>query len=109
MADQDIAAIIAYLRSDSPITQPVEVSRPLPTYSFLAKALLKLGAMKPLPIPESPINFPSPNNLPEYGQYLATLSPIDTCASATDLKLSIPCSERIHQQVMETVWHHYCF
>lgn len=72
MADQDLAAVIAYLRSDSPITEAVAVTRPQPTYSFLAKALLKLGAMKPLPAPDKPIYAPSPSDLPSYGKYLAT-------------------------------------
>jgi mono/diheme cytochrome c family protein len=72
LADQDLAAVIAYLRSDSPITEPVEVARPQPSYSFLANALLKLGAMEPLPMPDKPIYAPSPSDLPSYGKYLAT-------------------------------------
>jgi hypothetical protein len=72
MADRDLAAVIAYLRSDSPITKPVEVSRPAPSYSFLVKALLKLGAMKPLSAPDHPIYAPAPTDLKSYGKYLAT-------------------------------------
>ena len=72
MADQDIAAIIAFLHSDSPIVRPVEAKRPQPAYSFLAKALLKLGAMKPLPASEKPIERPSPSDVLSYGRYLST-------------------------------------
>ncbi|NND31629.1 MAG: cytochrome c [Saprospiraceae bacterium] len=72
MADQDLAAIIAYLRSDSPVTKGVDVKRPAPSYSFLAKALFKLGAMKPLSAPEDEIVAPPVSDAQNYGKYLAT-------------------------------------
>lgn len=72
MSDEDLAAVIAYLRSDSPITQPSEVSRPKPDYSFIAKALFKLGAFQPLPAPQQEILAPSPNDKMAYGKYLST-------------------------------------
>ncbi|MCB0687186.1 MAG: c-type cytochrome [Saprospiraceae bacterium] len=72
MSDQDLAAVIAYLRSDSPITRPSDISNPKPSYSLIGKALFKLGVFKPLEIPTSTINAPAPSDTLAYGKYLAT-------------------------------------
>ncbi|MEK7254628.1 MAG: c-type cytochrome, partial [Bacteroidota bacterium] len=72
MSDAHVASIIAYLRSDSPLVQPAEATHPAPNYSFLAKALVKLGAFVPYPYEEKPIAAPPSTDKLAYGRYLAT-------------------------------------
>lgn len=71
MSDEDIASIVAFLRSDHPMVQPsnkpTEECRP----NLLAKLLCNV-VIKPLPYPEEPIVEPSPNDLVKYGEYVAT-------------------------------------
>ncbi|MBK8505068.1 MAG: hypothetical protein IPL46_24410 [Saprospiraceae bacterium] len=71
LSDEDLGAVIGYLRSDNSSTQPSPVQRKTPDYSFLAKALFKLGAIKPFPFDEEPIIAPSKSDKFAYGKYLA--------------------------------------
>ncbi len=71
MSDEDMAAIIAFLRSDAPEVQAVETNHKT-TYSFLSKALIKLGAFKPLPYEDKVRPTPLATDLVAYGRYLAT-------------------------------------
>lgn len=71
LADEDLASVIAYLRSGSPSSKASEathVSHP----SFLLKALYKFGAISPLPYDGKPIEAPAPSDELAYGRYLAT-------------------------------------
>lgn len=72
MSDEDVACIIAYLRSDSPLVQASEASHPEPRYSFLAKALVKLGLFKPYTYDGKPKTAPPATDQIAYGRYLAT-------------------------------------
>lgn len=74
MSDEDLGAVIAYLRSDAPIMQPSEAEHPAPEYlnSFMVKALLKFGIFKPLPYDGQPKSAPSMTDQVAYGRYLAT-------------------------------------
>ena len=72
IADEDLNAIIAFLKSDHPMTAASEASHPDQKHSFLAKFLGKV-AFKPLPFPESTILVPDPSDQIAYGRYL-TLS-----------------------------------
>lgn len=74
MSDHDLASIIAYLRSDADVTQPVDITHPKPAYltSFMGKAIMKLGLYKPLPYDGQPKTAPSPSDKVAYGRYLAT-------------------------------------
>ncbi|MCB0556366.1 MAG: cytochrome c [Phaeodactylibacter sp.] len=74
MSDEDLASIIAYLRSDSGIMQPSEATHPAPAYlsSFMVKALIKFGVFKPLPYDGKPISAPPATDQIAYGRYLAT-------------------------------------
>ena len=74
LSDEDVASVIAYLRSDAGIMQPSEAAHPFPEYpnKFLFKALLKLGAIKPLPYDGQPISSPAPSDQVAYGKYLST-------------------------------------
>ncbi|NUO02679.1 MAG: cytochrome c [Saprospiraceae bacterium] len=71
LSDEDVAAIIAYLRSDAPSVQASAVKR-VSKYSFLAKALIKFGAFKPLTYNNQPVLAPPKSDLVAYGRYLAT-------------------------------------
>ena len=71
LSDADLAAVIAFLRSDAPEVQPAE-SVPPTKFSFLAKALLKFGIFQPLPYDAKPRSMPPPTDQVAYGRYLAT-------------------------------------
>ena len=86
MSDEDLGAVIAYLRSDAPMMQPSEVAHPAPAYlnSFMVKALLKFGIFKPLTYDGQPKSAPSMTDQVAYGRYLATdLFECSTCHSAS--------------------------
>lgn len=69
MADEDINAIVAYLRSDKPEVQAVKSRRPPSEPSFLTKFLC-LVAFKPFDYPKEPIPLPDTTNKLEWGKYL---------------------------------------
>ena len=67
LSDEDMVAIISFLRSQAPVKNEVSRSQ----YSFLGKMLLAMGAIKP----EGPKNMPPAQVLKDstvaYGKYLA--------------------------------------
>lgn len=71
MADDDMKAIIAFLKSDHPIVRPSEEEPPQTKPSFMTKVLSYL-AFRPLPYPEEPVPLPDSTNQLEFGKYLAT-------------------------------------
>lgn len=72
LSDKDLGSIIAYLRSNSPLVQPSQAERPKAQLTFLVRALIKLGAFKPLEYSGKPIAAPQPDNTIQFGKYLAT-------------------------------------
>ena len=72
LSDADLGAVIAYLRSDAPLVQSSESDPPAPKYSFLAKALVKLGAFAPKFYDIKPVVAPPASDQLAYGKYLAT-------------------------------------
>lgn len=70
LSDEDLYSIIAFLRSDAPMVQPVEKYWPASQPNFLAKALMRL-AFKPKAMPTAPIPMPDMNEPEVYGKYLA--------------------------------------
>ncbi len=70
MADTDVHAVVAWLRSSDPAVQP----DPTPThpneFNFLVKALTNT-VMKPLPAPTTPILVPDTLDRIAYGRYVA--------------------------------------
>lgn len=70
MADEDINALISFLRSDDPMVlasaTPDQPSKP----SFLVKMLSRV-AFKPFDMPENPIPMPDTTNSIELGEYLS--------------------------------------
>jgi mono/diheme cytochrome c family protein len=82
MSDEDLASIIAFLRSDDPRVaaadvDPAGTTRP----SFLGKALTHT-VMKPLPFPAKAIPEPDKKDRVAYGRYLAVTLDCWTCHSA---------------------------
>src|SRR5438445_5497351 len=69
-SDEEIASIIAFLRSDDPLVQASDVddipSRP----TFFAKFLCRV-AFKPFPYPEQPIVAPPITDRVAHGKHLA--------------------------------------
>lgn len=70
LSDEDLASIIAFLRSDHPMVQPSNKETVECKPNFLAKMLTRV-AFKPLPYPEKPISAPSPTDKVKFGEYLA--------------------------------------
>ncbi|HEX9007609.1 MAG TPA: c-type cytochrome [Bacteroidota bacterium] len=67
LSDRDALALVAYLRSIPPVTDPVHANEP----SFVAKALVAFGVIRPVPAITAPIAAPLPEPTPQYGQYFA--------------------------------------
>lgn len=81
MADEDINAIIAFLRSDHRLVNanptPDQACEP----SFLTKMLTRV-AWKPFPMPTAKIEMPDTNNALALGEYLAHNLDCFSCHSA---------------------------
>lgn len=71
MADADVAAVIAFLRSNAPEVQPSERRQPPAELSFLGKMFYKI-LVKPVPYPQQAIVAPPPSDKIAWGRYLAT-------------------------------------
>lgn len=69
ISDEDINALVAFLKSDSPIVAPSEIEAPESEPSFLLKVLTQF-AVKPLPYPEKNIITPDTSDLIAHGEYL---------------------------------------
>ncbi|MDX1629685.1 MAG: cytochrome c [Fulvivirga sp.] len=81
MADEDINAIIAFLRSDDKLVKADPTPDRPPQPSFLTKALTTF-VFKPLPMPEKEIPMPDESNTVELGKYLAHNLDCFACHSA---------------------------
>src|SRR5215471_3635959 len=82
MSDEDLESVIAFLRSDDPVTAPAAVNPPgVSRPSFLTKLLAHL-TFKPLPYPKAPIQTPSVSDQVAYGRYLAVNLGCFACHSA---------------------------
>lgn len=73
MSDEDVASIIAWLRSDDPMLAASDVQMPESKPSFLVKFLCFV-AFKPFEYPKAPIAGPDKSNLVAWGKYLANAS-----------------------------------
>jgi mono/diheme cytochrome c family protein len=67
LSDEDVLALVAYLRSLPPVRNEVPANR----LSFAAKALIAVGVLKPQPPVTAPVVAPPRAATPEYGKYLA--------------------------------------
>jgi Cytochrome C oxidase, cbb3-type, subunit III len=68
-SDEDVASIIAFLRSDDPLVAPNPAPTHVPEVSFLTKVLSRV-AFKPFPYPAKPMTAPDPADTVAYGRYL---------------------------------------
>lgn len=67
MSDEDLTAIISYLRSQTPVEHRVEPVE----YKFMAKALFAFGLIKPEGPKETPPKAVAIDSTVAYGEYLA--------------------------------------
>jgi hypothetical protein len=81
MADEDINAIISFLRSDDPMVKATPIASKPCEPSFLTKFLCTV-AFKPLPLPTGKIEMPDTTNRVELGKYLTHNLDCFTCHSA---------------------------
>ena len=81
MADEDIDASIAFLRSDDELVQAVNTPAQASKPSFITKLLCNV-AFKPLPMPEGKINRPDTTDQIALGRYLAHNLDCYSCHSA---------------------------
>lgn len=90
MSDEDLQAIISFLRSQPAVENNVEPS----SYKFLGKALLAFGILKPQEQDYTPAEYVSKENPIVYGEYLAKgVANCMGCHTATDLmsgKFTVP-------------------
>lgn len=70
MSNEDLYSIVAYLRSDDPAVQPVDVRHPAFEPNFLAKFFISVIGIDPHPFPEKPIEAPPATDKVAYGRYL---------------------------------------
>jgi mono/diheme cytochrome c family protein len=82
LSDDDVYAVVSYLRSIPPVRNPVPKREVL----FPTKALFALGVVGPEPPITSPILAPPRGITAEYGRYLANhAAPCSDCHTVRDL------------------------
>ncbi|SFP83936.1 c-type cytochrome [Hymenobacter arizonensis] len=69
MSDEDMASVVAFLRSDNALVRATPTPSHAQEPSFLLKALTNT-VMKPTPAPTAPIAAPPATNAVAYGNYL---------------------------------------
>ncbi len=82
MSDEDIASIVAFLRSDDPLVAPVAADPPGKTQPTFLTKFLSHVAFRKLPYPEEPIVAPPLSDKVAYGRYLVTSLDCFPCHSA---------------------------
>ena len=83
MTDEDVASVIAFLRSQEPVRNEV----PKTEYSFLGKALLAMGVMQPQGPSGTPPKRIEKEVSIEYGSYLAnSVANCNGCHTERNLK-----------------------
>ena len=82
MSDEDLEAVISFLRSDDPMTSPAALNPPgVSKPSFLTK-LLTHTVFRPLPYPKGSIATPPATDQVAYGRYLSVNLGCFACHSA---------------------------
>lgn len=71
ISDEDLHAIIAFLRSDNELVKADDTQQPKSEYSFFAKFITNIKAISPMPYPEGSIAEPDTTNLVKWGEYVA--------------------------------------
>lgn len=80
LSDEDLASIIAFLRSDDPMLAPTKVASIKSQPNFFAKFLSNV-AFKPFDYPQKPIDMPKPTDQEAFGRYLTWNLDCWTCHS----------------------------
>jgi len=94
MSDDDLQAVIAYLRSDDPLVAPMAVDPPGQSDpSFLTKLLCRF-AFRALPYPRQPVVAPPITDRVAHGRYLIAALDCYGCHSASFEKTDIMEPER---------------
>lgn len=94
MADDDLRALIAFLRSDDPMVAPANVDAPgVSQPSFLTKLLCHV-AFRKLPYPRQTITAPPTSDKVAHGRYLVKALDCYGCHSAAWETMNIPEPER---------------
>ncbi|WP_224999724.1 c-type cytochrome [Cesiribacter sp. SM1] len=92
MSDEDIASIVAFLRSDDEMVRASEIPSVPSQPSFMTKFLSTIE-FKPLPFPTTAINIPDSTDLVAYGRYLTVNLDCWTCHSGDFTKLDVMVPE----------------
>jgi hypothetical protein len=83
LSDEDLSAIISFLRSQEPVRNEIEESK----YSILGKALLAFGTATPVSPSSTPLEFLVPDSSVQYGSYIANaVGNCLACHTERDLK-----------------------
>jgi mono/diheme cytochrome c family protein len=94
VADEDLASIIAFLRSDDPMVAAADVPPPgVSQPGFLTKLLCRI-AWKKLPYPKQPIPMPPAGDRVAQGRYLVAALDCYACHSADFKTVTIAEPER---------------
>ena len=80
MSDEDLASVIAFLRSDDPLVAATPLEPPASQPTFLLKMLCHT-AFKKLPYPKARIDTPPIDETREHGRYLVTILDCYPCHS----------------------------
>jgi mono/diheme cytochrome c family protein len=80
-SDEDIAAIVAFLRSDDPLVAPSDAPNMESQPSFLTKVLSRT-VFKPFEYPTAPLTAPDPGDRVAHGRYLVANLGCFSCHSA---------------------------
>jgi mono/diheme cytochrome c family protein len=94
LSDEDMASIIAYLRSDDPRVAASDADPPGRTKPALLSKVLANTVIKPLPYPSQPVPMPAKTDRLAYGRYLAINYDCYACHSASFTKLDPLLPER---------------
>lgn len=94
LADEDIKAVIAYLRSDSYAVQPVKTELPPAEYSLFFN-LLTHTVLQPVAYPQAVIPFPDSTNELAFGAYTANaVNDCYACHSASPFEKDLLVPEK---------------
>ena len=85
LADEDLRAIVAFLRSDNELVQPSPVEPGLTSYSPVGR--IAIGLQKPLPYPAQEIEKPDTLDMVASGYYLVDNLDCYACHSSNFMKI----------------------
>lgn len=93
LSDEDLASIIAFMRSDDPIVAPSNKPSHQGSVTFFTKALAHT-VIKPFTYPKAPIVAPDATNRVAYGKYLVYALDCYACHSTDPVKIDFQNPDR---------------